>query len=109
MVAYAFHALARPGSGAGARLNDQIARSPLRAGASLSGDARSCGRLLPTTPVPTCGRPHLRWRPLRAGDLLVELGGTRVRGVSDVLELMEHEVIGAHLTAVVLRDGFERR
>jgi len=22
---------------------------------------------------------------------------------------MEHEVIGAHLTAVVLRDGFERR
>ena len=46
---------------------------------------------------------------LRAGDLLVELGGTRVRGVSDVLELMEHEVIGAHLTAVVLRDGFERR
>ena len=46
---------------------------------------------------------------LRAGDLLVELGGTRIRGVSDVLELMEHEVIGAHLTAVVLRDGFERR
>jgi len=46
---------------------------------------------------------------LRAGDLLVELAGTRVRGVSDVLELMEHEVIGAHLTAVVLRDGLERR
>ena len=46
---------------------------------------------------------------LLAGDLLVELGGVRVTGVADVLELMEHEVIGTHLTAVVLRDGLERR
>ena len=45
---------------------------------------------------------------LRAGDLLVELGGVRITGVADMLELMEHEVIGTHITAVVLRDGRER-
>jgi S1-C subfamily serine protease len=46
---------------------------------------------------------------LQAGDIVVELGGTRVRGVADVLRLMENDVIGIHLTAVVLRDGLERR
>jgi S1-C subfamily serine protease len=46
---------------------------------------------------------------LQAGDLLVELAGTRVEGVAELLALMEHEVIGTHLTAVVLRDGLERR
>jgi S1-C subfamily serine protease len=46
---------------------------------------------------------------LQAGDLLVELAGTRVEGLAELLALMEHEVIGSHLTAVVLRDGLERR
>ena len=46
---------------------------------------------------------------LRAGDLLVELGGRRVEGVPDVQRLLEDEVIGTHVTAVVLRDGRERR
>jgi hypothetical protein len=46
-------------------------------------------------------------RPPRAY-LLVELGGTRITGVSDVLGLLEHEVIGSHLTAVALREGVER-
>lgn len=45
---------------------------------------------------------------LRPGDLLVELGGTRITGVNDVLGVLEHEVIGSHLTAVALRDGVER-
>lgn len=54
------------------------------------------------------GTPAAR-ADLRAGDLLVELGGVRVTGVADVLALLEHEVIGTHLTAVVLRHGLERR
>jgi hypothetical protein len=28
--------------------------------------------------------------------------------VTDVLGLLEHEVIGTHITAIVLRDGIER-
>jgi S1-C subfamily serine protease len=46
---------------------------------------------------------------LHDGDLLVQLGATRIAGVADVLRVLEHEVIGTHLTAVVLRDGRERR
>ena len=46
---------------------------------------------------------------LRPGDLLVELGGRRVTGVSDVQRALADEVIGTRLTAVVLRDGRERR
>jgi S1-C subfamily serine protease len=65
------------------------------------GDCVELAEVVPDSPADRGG--------LRAGDLLVELGGTRVRGVSDVLELMEHEVIGTHLTAVVLRAGLERR
>jgi S1-C subfamily serine protease len=45
---------------------------------------------------------------LRAGDLLVELAGQRVRGVQDVQRLMEEDVIGTHVTARVLRQGLER-
>lgn len=57
--------------------------------------------VIPGTPAERSG--------LRAGDLLVELGGARIAGVADVLGLLEHEVIGTHLTAVVLRDGLEHR
>jgi S1-C subfamily serine protease len=46
---------------------------------------------------------------LRAGDLLVELAGQRVTGVADVQRLMEEDVIGTRVTAVVLRAGLERR
>ena len=45
---------------------------------------------------------------LRAGDLLVQLGATRIAAAADVLRVLEHEVIATHLTAVVLRDGRER-
>jgi serine protease Do len=46
---------------------------------------------------------------LRSGDLLVELDGRRVAGVADVQRVLADEVIGTRLTAVVLRDGRERR
>jgi S1-C subfamily serine protease len=46
---------------------------------------------------------------LRRGDLLVELDGRRVGGVPDVQRVLADEVIGTRLTAVVLRDGRERR
>jgi S1-C subfamily serine protease len=46
---------------------------------------------------------------LRGGDLLVELDGRRVEGVADVQRVLADEVIGTRLTAVVLRDGRERR
>jgi S1-C subfamily serine protease len=46
---------------------------------------------------------------IRAGDLLVEIGGARIAGVQDVQRSMEEEVIGTHVTVTVLRDGLERR
>jgi S1-C subfamily serine protease len=45
---------------------------------------------------------------LRGGDLLVELGGQRVTGISDVQRRMEEDVIGTRVTAIVLRTGRER-
>jgi S1-C subfamily serine protease len=45
---------------------------------------------------------------LHPGDLLIELGGQRVTGVADVQRLMEADVIGTRVEAVVLRDGRER-
>jgi len=44
-----------------------------------------------------------------AGDLLVELAGTRIRRVADLQSLLQHEVIGVQLVATVLRDARERR
>ena len=46
---------------------------------------------------------------LRAGDLLVELAGRRVMRVADLQEVLERDVIGTRIAAVVLRAGFERR
>jgi serine protease Do len=45
---------------------------------------------------------------IRPGDLLIELAGERISGVADVQRRMEEDVIGTHVTAVVLRDGHER-
>jgi S1-C subfamily serine protease len=45
---------------------------------------------------------------MQNGDLLVELAGQRIAGVSDVQRQMEEDVIGTRVTAVVLRDGRER-
>jgi S1-C subfamily serine protease len=45
---------------------------------------------------------------IRSGDLLVELAGRRIGGVADVQRLMESDVIGTRVPAVVLRDGRER-
>ena len=74
---------------------------PPSARASWSpGGCLELAEVLPETPAARAG--------LRPGDLLVELGGTRITGVSDVLGVLEHEVISSHLTAVALRDGVER-
>jgi serine protease Do len=45
---------------------------------------------------------------LRPGDLLVEIGGRRITGAADVQRLMEADVIGTRVEAIVLRDGRER-
>jgi S1-C subfamily serine protease len=45
---------------------------------------------------------------LRAGDLLVELGGHRVTGIAEVQRRMEEDVIGTRVNTIVLRDGRER-
>ncbi len=42
---------------------------------------------------------------LRAEDLIVELGGTRVHGVDDIQRLMVADLIGALVDVVVLRGG----
>ena len=46
---------------------------------------------------------------IRVGDLIVELDAQPMSGVSDLLSLLQHEVIGSPLTVVLLRDGKERR
>jgi serine protease Do len=46
---------------------------------------------------------------ISVGDLLVELDGRPMTGVSDLLSLLQHEVIGSALIAVLLREGKERR
>ncbi len=43
------------------------------------------------------------------GDLIVELDSKPMTGVSDLLSLLQHEVIDTPVTAVLLRDGKERR
>ena len=45
---------------------------------------------------------------LRAGDLLIALGGERVKGVPDVQAKLEEDVIGTQVVATVLRDDRER-
>jgi S1-C subfamily serine protease len=45
---------------------------------------------------------------LRAGDLLVELAGRPVVGVSAVQRAMQEDVIGTRLPVRFLRDGHER-
>ena len=46
---------------------------------------------------------------IRVGDLIVELDSREMAGVSDLLSLLQHEVIDTPITAVLLRDGKERR
>jgi S1-C subfamily serine protease len=46
---------------------------------------------------------------LRAEDLIVELGGERVRGVDDIQRLMVGEKIGSDLDVLVLRGGEQLR
>ena len=45
---------------------------------------------------------------LRAGDLLIQLGGERIKGVADVQAELEEDVIGTQVVATVLRDDRER-
>ena len=42
---------------------------------------------------------------IRVGDLIVEIDGHPMTGVSDLLKLLQHEVIGSPLTLVFLREG----
>ncbi len=65
------------------------------------GDCVELIEVVPGSPADQAG--------LRPGDLLVEVAGQRVAAVSDLQALLQHEVIGTHLTTVVLRDGHERR
>jgi S1-C subfamily serine protease len=46
---------------------------------------------------------------LRTGDLLVEVGATRITGAQDVQRTMEEGAIGMNVAVTVLRDGLERR
>jgi S1-C subfamily serine protease len=45
---------------------------------------------------------------VRTGDLIVELAGTRVASMADLLSILQRDVIGAGSEAVLLRDGRER-
>jgi serine protease Do len=44
---------------------------------------------------------------IRVGDLIVEIDGRPMPRVSDLLKLLQHEVIGSRLTLVFLREGKE--
>jgi S1-C subfamily serine protease len=46
---------------------------------------------------------------IRVGDLIVEIDGEPMNGVSDLLKLLQHEVIGSPLTVVLLCDGKDRK
>jgi serine protease Do len=46
---------------------------------------------------------------VRAGDLLVELDGRRLSGVTDLQDALEGDVAGTRLVLTLLRDGRERR
>jgi S1-C subfamily serine protease len=46
---------------------------------------------------------------LRAGDLLLELQGRRLSGVTELQRVLEEDVIDTQLVVVALRDGRERR
>jgi S1-C subfamily serine protease len=46
---------------------------------------------------------------IRVGDLIVEIDGKPMNGVSDLLGLLQHEVIGSPLTLSLLRNGNERK
>ena len=46
---------------------------------------------------------------IHVGDLIVEIDGHPMKGVSDLLKLLQHEVIGNPLTLVLLREGTERK
>jgi S1-C subfamily serine protease len=46
---------------------------------------------------------------IHVGDLIVEIDGHPMTGVSDLLKLLQHEVIGRPLTLVLLRAGKEHQ
>ena len=46
---------------------------------------------------------------IHVGDLILEIDGHPMTGVSDLLKLLQHEVIGSPLTLVLLREGKERK
>jgi S1-C subfamily serine protease len=57
--------------------------------------------VVPGSPAERAGlRPH---------DLLVEVHGRRIATVSDLQTILQRDVVGTNLDAVVLRDGAERR
>jgi serine protease Do len=65
------------------------------------GDCVEVGEVVVDSPAADAG--------IRAGDLLVEVAGTRIASVADLQALLQRDVIGVGLTAVVLREGRERR
>ncbi|MDE3130898.1 MAG: PDZ domain-containing protein, partial [Acidobacteriota bacterium] len=68
------------------------------------GPARSCIEVIEVvkdSPADKAG--------IRVGDLITELDGQPMTGVSDLLKLLQHEVIASPLTVTLLRDGNERR
>jgi S1-C subfamily serine protease len=80
------------------------AQRPLPRSARAEGDAQGCIEvvdLVPDSPADRAG--------IQVGDLIVELDGRPMARVSDLQTLLQHEVIGVPLTAVLLRDGNQRQ
>ena len=77
---------------------------PLPRAARADHAGESCIEVLEVVPDSPADRAGIR-----AGDLLVDLGSQRMNRVADLQRLLQHEVIGSHLTVTLLRDGLERR
>jgi serine protease Do len=84
------------GIAAQARPLPRLARSE-----HLHGGCLEVLEVVPGGPAETAG--------IRQGDLIVEVEGRPMAGISDLQRLLQRDVIGTRLTVVLVRAGFERR